>query len=72
ILQFEEDYPNATTILLERNYRSTQTILTAANAVIERNENRRPKNLWTDAGAGAGITGYVADTEHDEAQFVAE
>lgn len=72
ILQFEEDYPNATTILLEQNYRSTQTILSAANAVIERNESRRPKNLWTNAGAGANITGYVADTEHDEAQFVAE
>ncbi|MFK0292987.1 DNA helicase PcrA [Streptomyces sp. NPDC090442] len=72
ILQFEEDYPNATTILLEQNYRSSQTILSAANAVIERNENRRPKNLWTDAGAGAKITGYVADTEHDEAQFVAD
>ncbi|MGY1455314.1 DNA helicase PcrA [Streptomyces sp. SS8] len=72
ILQFEEDYPDATTILLEQNYRSTQTILSAANAVIERNENRRPKNLWTDAGAGSRITGYVADTEHDEAQFVAE
>ncbi|MFP3988428.1 DNA helicase PcrA [Streptomyces sp. E11-3] len=72
ILQFEEDYPDATTILLEQNYRSTQTILTAANAVIERNESRRPKNLWTNAGAGAQITGYVADTEHDEAQFVAE
>ncbi|MFD3512811.1 DNA helicase PcrA [Streptomyces sp. NPDC058657] len=72
ILQFEEDYPDATTILLEQNYRSTQTILTAANAVIERNENRRAKNLWTDAGAGSLITGYVADTEHDEAQFIAE
>ncbi|AJC56499.1 DNA helicase PcrA [Streptomyces sp. 769] len=72
ILQFEEDYPDATTILLEQNYRSSQTILSAANAVIERNENRRPKNLWTDAGAGAKITGYVADTEHDEAQFVAD
>ncbi|WP_274913834.1 DNA helicase PcrA [Streptomyces sp. WZ-12] len=72
ILQFEEDYPNATTILLEQNYRSSQTILSAANAVIERNENRRPKNLWTDAGAGPKITGYVADTEHDEAQFVAD
>jgi len=72
ILQFEEDYPDATTILLEQNYRSTQTILSAANAVIERNQNRRPKNLWTDAGAGDPITGYVADTEHDEAQFVAE
>ncbi|MGI5470409.1 DNA helicase PcrA [Streptomyces sp. CA-132043] len=72
ILQFEEDYPNATTILLEQNYRSSQTILSAANAVIERNENRRPKNLWTDAGTGPKITGYVADTEHDEAQFVAD
>ncbi|MEU9285907.1 DNA helicase PcrA [Streptomyces sp. NPDC048275] len=72
ILQFEEDYPDATTILLEQNYRSTQTILSAANAVIERNESRRPKNLWTNAGAGSHITGYVADTEHDEAQFVAD
>ncbi|MFJ4819238.1 DNA helicase PcrA [Streptomyces sp. NPDC088801] len=72
ILQFEEDYPDATTILLEQNYRSTQTILRAANAVIERNESRRPKNLWTKAGSGARITGYVADTEHDEAQFVAD
>ncbi|MFY1677162.1 DNA helicase PcrA [Streptomyces sp. WMMC905] len=72
ILQFEEDYPDATTILLEQNYRSTQTILGAANAVIERNESRRPKNLWTHQGAGARIIGYVADTEHDEAQFAAE
>ncbi|MFF0213938.1 DNA helicase PcrA [Streptomyces vinaceus] len=72
ILQFEEDYKDATTILLEQNYRSTQTILSAANAVIERNENRRAKNLWTQAGTGSVITGYVADTEHDEAQFVAD
>ena len=72
ILQFEEDFPNATTILLEQNYRSTQTILDAANAVIENNPSRRPKNLWTSAGAGSLITGYVADTEHDEAQFVAD
>jgi DNA helicase II / ATP-dependent DNA helicase PcrA len=72
ILQFEEDYPDATTILLEQNYRSTQTILGAANAVIERNASRRPKNLWTNAGAGELITGYVADTEHDEAQFTAD
>ncbi|MFF8956397.1 DNA helicase PcrA [Streptomyces sp. NPDC014894] len=72
ILQFEEDYQDATTILLEQNYRSTQTILSAANAVIERNESRRPKNLWTNAGSGAQITGYVADTEHDEAQFIAD
>ncbi|MDT0308509.1 DNA helicase PcrA [Streptomyces sp. DSM 44917] len=72
ILQFEQDYPQATTLLLEQNYRSTQTILSAANAVIARNEDRRPKNLWTNEGAGARITGYVADTEHDEAQFVAD
>ncbi|MCX5410616.1 DNA helicase PcrA [Streptomyces sp. NBC_00059] len=72
ILQFEEDYPDATTIMLEQNYRSTQTILSAANAVIERNESRRPKNLWTNAGEGTRIAGYVADTEHDEAQFVAD
>ncbi|MFJ9081333.1 DNA helicase PcrA [Streptomyces sp. NPDC102384] len=72
ILDFEDDYPNAKTILLEQNYRSTQTILSAANAVIERNESRRPKNLWTNEGPGAQITGYVADTEHDEAQFIAD
>jgi DNA helicase-2/ATP-dependent DNA helicase PcrA len=72
ILQFEEDYPQAGTLLLEQNYRSTQTILSAANAVIERNESRRPKKLWTDSGEGAKVIGYVADTEHDEAQFVAE
>ncbi|MGK5529205.1 DNA helicase PcrA [Streptomyces sp. URMC 129] len=72
ILQFEQDYPDATTLLLEQNYRSTQTILSAANAVIARNEDRRPKNLWTNEGAGARIIGYVADTEHDEAQFVAD
>ena len=71
ILAFEEDYPNATTVLLEQNYRSTQTILSAANAVIARNSNRRPKNLWSEAGDGARITGYVADNEHDEATFVA-
>ncbi|AXI81340.1 DNA helicase PcrA [Peterkaempfera bronchialis] len=72
ILQFEEDYPDATTILLEQNYRSTQTILTAANAVIERNTNRRAKNLWTAGADGAKIVGYVADDEHSEAQFAAE
>ncbi|WP_353951008.1 DNA helicase PcrA [Knoellia sp. S7-12] len=71
IVEFEEDYPDARTILLERNYRSTQTILTAANAVISRNESRRKKNLWTDSGAGAPIVGYVGDNEHDEASFVA-
>jgi DNA helicase-2/ATP-dependent DNA helicase PcrA len=72
ILEFEDDYPNARTILLEQNYRSTQTILTAANAVIDRNPERKPKRLWTDAGAGPKIIGYVADNEHDEASFIAE
>src|SRR4051794_26824054 len=72
ILEFEDDYPNARTILLEQNYRSTQTILSAANAVIERNPERKPKRLWTDAGNGPRIIGYVADTEHDEASFIAE
>ena len=71
IVEFEEDYPDARTILLEQNYRSTQTILRAANAVIARNEGRRKKNLWTDTGDGARIIGYVGDTEHDEAPFVA-
>ncbi len=72
ILQFEEDFPDARVILLEQNYRSTQTILSAANAVISRNEGRKPKNLWSDAGAGEPVVGYVAEDEHDEAQFVAE
>src|SRR5262249_24830578 len=71
ILEFERDFPNARTILLEQNYRSTQNILSAANAVIVRNPDRKPKNLWSDAGAGAKITGYVADNEHDEAAWVA-
>ncbi|MFC1409054.1 DNA helicase PcrA [Streptacidiphilus sp. N1-12] len=72
ILDFEEDYPSATTILLEQNYRSTQTILSAANSVIERNTNRRAKNLWTAGADGDLITAYVADDEHGEAQFVAD
>ncbi|MFL6127822.1 MAG: DNA helicase PcrA [Mycobacteriales bacterium] len=71
ILEFERDYPDTTTILLEQNYRSTQTILSAANAVIARNPNRKPKNLWSEAGAGHRIVGYVADNEHDEAAWVA-
>src|SRR5204863_233152 len=71
ILEFERDFPNATTILLEQNYRSTQTILSAANAVIDRNTERKPKRLWSDAGAGEQIVGYVADTEHAEADWVA-
>ncbi|OBJ60258.1 DNA helicase PcrA [Mycobacterium sp. 1423905.2] len=72
IEDFERDYPDATTILLEQNYRSTQNILSAANSVIARNAGRREKRLWTDAGKGELIVGYVADNEHDEARFVAE
>ena len=71
INDFESDFPGAETIMLEQNYRSTQTILNAANAVIVQNEGRKPKRLWSDAGDGERIVGYVADTEHDEAQFVA-
>jgi DNA helicase-2/ATP-dependent DNA helicase PcrA len=72
ILQFELDYPNATTVLLEQNYRSTQNILNAANAVITQNVSRKEKNLWSEAGAGAPLTGYIAESEHDEAQFVTD
>jgi len=70
ILQFEVDYPNAATVLLEQNYRSTQNILNAANAVITQNESRKEKNLWSDAGAGAPLIGYVAESEYDEAEFI--
>jgi len=70
ILQFEEDYPNARTVLLEQNYRSTQNILSAANAVIANNEGRKDKKLWSEEGAGEAITGFVAESEHDEAGFV--
>jgi len=70
ILLFEEDYPNAMTVLLEQNYRSTQNILTAANAVISNNEGRKDKKLWSQEGAGEAITGFVAENEHDEAGFV--
>ncbi len=72
ILQFEQDFPGASTVVLEQNYRSTQNILDAANAVISHNPKRRPKHLWSEAGNGELIAGYVADDEHDEAQFVAE
>jgi DNA helicase-2/ATP-dependent DNA helicase PcrA len=72
ILQFELDYPKARTVLLEQNYRSTQNILNAANAVITKNESRKEKNLWSDAGSGAPLTGYVAESEHDEATFIAD
>jgi DNA helicase-2/ATP-dependent DNA helicase PcrA len=72
IVEFEKDYPDAKVILLEQNYRSTQNILAAANAVVAQNLGRKPKNLWSAQGAGPPITGYVADNEHDEAAFVAE
>ena len=71
IEEFERDYPHAKTVMLEQNYRSTQNILTAANAVIARNQGRREKRLWTDAGAGEPLKIYVADDEHDEASFIA-
>ena len=72
IEEFERDFPGAQVILLEQNYRSTQNILAAANAVVSRNPGRVPKRLWSEAGDGPPITGYVADSEHDEAAFVAE
>ncbi len=72
ITEFERDFPDARVILLEQNYRSTQNILAAANAVVARNPSRLPKNLWSDQGDGPPLVGYVADTEHDEAAFVAE
>ena len=72
ILEFEHDFPDARTVLLEQNYRSTQSILSAANAVIARNARPNAKRLWTDAGAGELPVGYVADDEHAEAQFIAD
>ena len=72
ITEFERDFPGARVILLEQNYRSTQNILAAANAVVARNSGRMAKNLWSDAGNGPPLVGYVADSEHDEAAFVAE
>ncbi|CAO5251769.1 DNA helicase PcrA [Frankia sp. AgKG'84/4] len=72
IVEFEEDFPDAAVILLEQNYRSTQIILSAANAVIAKNNQRKAKQLWSDAGDGEKIVGFVADNEHDEAAFVAE
>ena len=72
IEEFERDFAGARVILLEQNYRSTQNILAAANAVVSRNPGRVPKNLWSEAGDGPPIVGYVADSEHDEAAFVAE
>ena len=72
IVEFEQDYANAATIKLEQNYRSTQNILSAANAVISRNPNRREKRLWTAEGDGEKIVGYVAESEHEEARFIAK
>ena len=71
IQDFEQDFPNAKTIILEQNYRSTQTILDAANAVIARNENRKPKKLWTALGEGDKIVGYAADNAQQEAGWIA-
>lgn len=70
ILNFEKDYPNAHTIMLEQNYRSTKTILQAANEVIANNENRKDKNLWTQNANGEKISYYRAQSEHDEAYYV--
>lgn len=72
IQDFEQDFPSATTIMLEQNYRSTQTILDAANAVISNNDNRKPKKLWTSLGKGSPIVGYVADNAQGEASWVAQ
>jgi DNA helicase-2/ATP-dependent DNA helicase PcrA len=72
ILEFERDYSDARVIVLDRNYRSTQTILDAANAVIANNQGRKPKHLWTDLGSGDPVTVYKAEDEHDEAAFISE
>ena len=72
ITDFERDFPSARTIMLEQNYRSTQNILSAANAVISQNADRRDKKLWTAEGDGAPIVGYAAENEHEEARFIAE
>ncbi|HPU13505.1 MAG TPA: DNA helicase PcrA [Aeromicrobium sp.] len=72
ILEFESDFANARTILLEQNYRSTQNILAAANGVISKNSGRQAKNLWSANGDGEKLVGYVGDDERDEAQFVAD
>jgi len=72
INEFEKDFPDARLILLEQNYRSTEVVLDAANAVISNNTSRKPKRLWTDLGRGEPILMYEAQDEHDEAAFVAE
>jgi DNA helicase-2/ATP-dependent DNA helicase PcrA len=72
ILEFERDYPDAKVVLLERNYRSTETILDVANAIIANNTSRKPKRLWTDLGTGEQAATFEAEDEHDEAAFIAE
>ena len=72
ILDFEKDYPNCTSIKLEQNYRSTKIILDAANAVIDNNEGRPEKNLWTDKTEGAKIQHFTAQSEHEEAAFIGD
>jgi DNA helicase-2/ATP-dependent DNA helicase PcrA len=72
IMEFEKDYPDTRVILLEQNYRSSQTILDAANAVISNNASRQPKRLWTDAGSGESIVVFEAEDEHEEAAYIAE
>ena len=72
ILEFERSFPDATIVVLDQNYRSTQTILDAANAVITKNVGRKPKELWTDAGSGDPITRFRADDEDDEARWVVD
>ncbi|MBD7957362.1 UvrD-helicase domain-containing protein [Microbacterium sp. Sa4CUA7] len=72
ISEFERDFPGAEVVLLEQNYRSTQNILSAANAVIGNNFDRKDKKLWTDVGAGEQIVGFTGYSQHDEAQFVAD
>ena len=70
LLKFEEAFPDATIVVLDQNYRSTQRILDAANAVIANNATHRPKHLWTDKGEGEPIVRFQGDDEHDEAAFV--
>ena len=72
IVAFEQDYPDAKVVMLEQNYRSTETILDAANAVISNNMARKPKRLWTDLGKGESVITFEAEDEHDEAAFIAE
>jgi DNA helicase-2/ATP-dependent DNA helicase PcrA len=72
IMNFEKDYPEAKVVVLDQNYRSTETILDAANAVIANNRSQRPKHLWTDLGVGSAIQVYKADDEHDEAEYIAD